>query len=156
MVELHANSSPGMALTFRDGLIRTLVWPCRGPRAIVTAILYLVLLALRAWERDFGLGFWLLGLGLGFGYWEALRMYPARLAMAGVPIEAVRRDLSQMVCTPDPGLEPETWRLPTSLPWVTPSNPRFRVTLEPGSGAVEGMFGLLLGLSGRFRAEGAG
>ena len=27
MVERHANASPGMALTFRDGLVRALLWP---------------------------------------------------------------------------------------------------------------------------------
>ena len=153
MAELHANSNPGMALTFRDGLARALVWPCRGPRAIVTAILFLVLLALRAWERDFGLGFWLLGLGLGFGYWDGLRMYPARLAMAGVPIKAVRRDLSQKGYTRVPALEPESWRLSTP-PSVTPSHPRFDVTLDPANGAVEGPWVVLRRISRRLKAAG--
>ena len=156
MVELHANSSPGMALTFRDGLIRTLVWPYRRPTEIVLAILCLGLLARSAWNRDFVPEFWLLGFATAFFYSVALAMNPARLALVGAQTEAVRRGLSQMGCTPDPGLEPETWRLQTPLPWVTPSNPRFRVTLEPGSGAVEGTFVLLFGLSRRLRAAGAG
>ena len=155
MVELHANSNPGMALTFKDGLARALVWPCRSPRAIVAAILFLVLLALRAWERDFGLGFWLLGLGLGFGYWEVLRMYPARLAMAGVPIEAVRRALSQKGYTQVAALEPESWRVPT-LPWVTPSDPRFDVTLDPANGVAAGPWAVLRQISRSLKAAGAG
>ena len=155
MVELHANSNPGMALTFRDGLARALLWPFRGPRAIVAAILFLVLLAIRAWERDFGLGFWLLGLGLGVGYLDQLRMYPARLAMAGVSIEAVRRALSQKGYTQVAALEPESWRVPT-LPWVTPSDPRFDVTLDPANGAVEGPWAVLRRISRSLKAAGAG
>jgi hypothetical protein len=142
MVELHANSNPGMALAFKGGLARALLWPFRGPRAIVAAILFLVLLAIRAWERDFGLMFWLLVPASGFGYWEVLRMYPARLAMAGAPIEAVRRDLSQKGYTRVPALEPESWRLSTP-PSVTPSHPRFDVTLDPANGAVEGPWAVL-------------
>ena len=142
MVELHANSNPGMALAFKGGLARALLWPFRGPRAIVAAILFLVLLAIRAWERDFGLGFWLLGLGLGVGYLDHLRMDPARLAMAGAPIEAVRRALSQKGYTQVAALEPESWRLSTP-PSVTPSHPRFDVTLDPANGAVEGPWAVL-------------
>ena len=156
MVELHANSNPGMALTFRDGLMRTLAWPYRRPTEIVLAILCLGLLARSAWNRDFGPEFWLLGFATAFFYSVALAMNPARLALVGAQTEAVRRALSQLGCAPVSTLEPETWRLPTPLPWVTPSNPRFRVTLEPGSGAVEGAFVLLFGLSRRVRAEGAG
>ena len=155
MVELHANSNPGMALTFKGGLARALLWPFRGPRAIVAAILFLVLLAIRAWERDFGLGFWLLGLGLGVGYLDQLRMYPARLAMAGVPIEAVRRALSQKGYTQVAALEPESWRVPT-LPWVTPSDPRFDVTLDPANGVVEGPWAVLRRISRSLKAAGAG
>ena len=142
MVELHANSNPGIALTFRGGLARALVWPFRGPRAIVSAIFFLSMLALHAWNRGFGL-WWLLGLGLGFlSYCGALRMYPARLAMAGVSIEAVRRALSQKGYTRVPALEPESWRLSTP-PSVTPSHPRFDVTLDPANGAVEGPWAVL-------------
>jgi hypothetical protein len=155
LVELHANSNPGMALTFKGGLARALLWPVRGPRAIVAAILFLVLLALRAWERDFGLGFWLLGLGLGLGYLDQLRMYPARLAMAGVPIEAIRRALSQKGYTRVLALEPESWRLSTP-PSVTPSHPRFDVTLDPANGAAEGPWVVLRRISRRLRAAGAG
>ena len=155
MVELHANSNPGMALTFKGGLARALLWPVRGPRAIVAAILFLVLLALRAWERDFGLGFWLLGLGLGLGYLDQLRMYPARLAMAGVPIEAIRRALSQKGYTRVLALEPESWRLSTP-PSVTPSHPRFDVTLDPANGAVEGPWAVLRRISRSLKAAGAG
>ena len=144
-----------MALTFRGGLMRTLAWPYRRPTEIVLAILCLGLLAHSAWNRDFGPEFWLLGLATAFFYGVALAMNPSRLALEGAQTEAVRRALSQLGCTPDPALEPETWRLPTPLPWVTPSNPRFRVTLEPGSGAVEGSLGLLLGLSRRLRTAGA-
>ena len=155
MVELHANSNPGIALTFRDGLARALLWPFRGPRAILAAILFLVLLAIRAWERDFGLMFWLLVLASGFGYWEVLRMYPARLAMAGAPIEAVRRALSQKGYTQVAALEPESWRVPT-LPWVTPSDPRFDVTLDPANGVVEGPWAVLRRISRSLKAAGAG
>ena len=137
MVELHANSNPGMALTFKGGLARALLWPFRGARDIVPAILVLILLALHAWERDFDLRFWLLGLVPLLLYLGALSSYPARLAMAGVPIEAVRRALSQKGYTQVAALEPESWRVPT-LPWVTPSDPRFDITLDPESGAVEG------------------
>jgi hypothetical protein len=87
MVELHANSNPGMALAFKGGLARTLLRPFRDPRAVVPAILLLILLALHAWERVFRLWFWLLGLvSLSLFYWGALSMYPARLAMVGVPV----------------------------------------------------------------------
>lgn len=108
-----------MALTFRDGLARSLLWPYRRPDQIVFAVLCLSLLALSAWNRDFGLGFWSLGLSSGFFYGVALLGNPARLAMAGVPIEAVRRDLSQKGYTRVPALEPESWRLSTP-PSVTP------------------------------------
>ena len=155
MVELHANSNPGMALAFKGGLARALLWPFRGPRAIVAAILFLVLLAIRAWERDFGLMFWLLVPASGFGYWEVLRMYPARLAMAGAPIEAVRRALSQKGYTQVAALEPESWRVPT-LPWVTPSDPRFDVTLDPANGVVEGPWAVLRRISRSLKAAGAG
>jgi hypothetical protein len=151
MVELHANSNPGMVLTFKGGLARALLWPGRGPRDIVAAILFLVLLAIGAWERDFGLGFWLLGLGLGVGYLDHLRMYPARLAMAGAPIEAVRRALSQKGYTQVAALEPESWRLSTP-PSVTPSHPRFDVTLDPANGVVEGPWAVLRRISRSLRA----
>ena len=142
MVELHANSNPGMVLTFKGGLARALLWPGRGPRAVVTVIALLIWLALHAWNRGFGL-WWLLGLGLGFlSYCGALRMYPARLAMAGAPIEAVRRALSQKGYTQVAALEPESWRLSTP-PSVTPSHPRFDVTLDPANGAVEGPWAVL-------------
>ena len=151
MVELHANSNPGMALTFKGGLARALLWPGRGPRAVVTVIAFLLLLALQAWDRDFGLWFWLLGLvsGLLF-YWGELSSYPARLAMAGVPIEAVRRALSQKGYTQVAALEPESWRVPT-LPWVTPSDPRFDVTLDPANGVVEGPWAVLRRISRRLK-----
>ena len=48
MVELHANSSLGMALTFRGGLARALVWPYRRPTQTLFAILCLSALALYA------------------------------------------------------------------------------------------------------------
>ena len=156
MVELHANSSPGMALTFRDGLIRTLVWPYRRPTEIVLAILCLGLLARSAWTRDFGPEFWLLGFATAFFYGVALAMNPARLALVGAQTEAARRALSQMGCTPDPGLEPQTWRLPTPLPWVTPSNPRFNLRFDSTKGRLEGAFVLLLRVSRRLKAAGAG
>jgi hypothetical protein len=140
-----------MALTFRDGLARTLLRPFRDPRAIVPAILFLILLVLHAWERDFDLRFWLLGPASGFGYWEALRMYPARLAMAGVPIEAVRRDLSQKGHTRVLALEPESWRLSTP-PSVTPSDPREDVILDPANGVVEGPWDVLRQISRRLKA----
>jgi hypothetical protein len=141
-----------MALTFRDGLARTLLRPFRDPRAIVPAILFLILLALHAWERDFRLWFWLLGLvSVSLFYWGALSMYPARLAIAGVPIEAVRRALSQKGYTQVAALEPESWRVPT-LPWVTPSDPRFDITLDPANGAVEGPWDVLRQISRRLRA----
>ena len=156
MVELHANSNPGMVLTFKGGLARALLWPGRGPRTVVTVIAFLILLALHAWERDFRLWFWLLGLvSVSLFYWGALSMYPARLAMAGVPIEAVRRALSQKGYTQVAALEPESWRVPT-LPWVTPSDPRFDVTLDPANGAVEGPWAVLRQISRRLRAAGAG
>ena len=156
MVELHANSNPGMALTFKGGLARALLWPGRGPRAVVTVIALLIWLALQAWERDFRLWFWLLGLvSVSLFYWGALSMYPARLAMAGVPIEAVRRALSQKGYTQVAALEPESWRVPT-LPWVTPSDPRFDITLDPANGVVEGPWAVLRRISRRLRAEGAG
>ena len=151
MVELHANSNPGMALTFKGGLARALLWPGRGPRAIVPAILFLILLALHAWERDFRLWFWLPGLvSVSLFYWGALSSYPARLAMAGVPIEAVRRALSQKGYTQVAALEPESWRVPT-LPWVTPSDPRFDVTLDPANGVVEGPWVVLRRISRRLK-----
>jgi hypothetical protein len=155
MVELHANSNPGMALTFRDGLARTLLRPFRDPRAIVPAILFLILLALHAWERDFDLRFWLLGLVPLLFYLGALSMYPARLAIAGVPIEAVRRVLSQKGYTQVAALEPESWRVPT-LPWITPSDPREDVILDPESGAVEGPWDVLRQISRRLKTAGAG
>ena len=106
--------------------------------------------------RSFGdLMFWLLGAASGYGYWGALSMYPARLAMAGVPVEAVRRDLSQKGYTRVSALEPESWRLSTP-PSVTPSDPRFDVTLDPANGAVEGPWVLLRRISRRLKAAGAG
>ena len=135
MVELHANSSPGMALTFRDGLLRTLVWPYRRPTEIVLAILCLGLLARSAWNRDFGLDFWLLGFATAFFYSVALAMNPARPALVGVQTEAARRALSQRGCTPVPGLEPETWRPPTPLPWLAPSTQPLNVRYDPTNGS---------------------
>ncbi len=155
MVELQANSSSGMVLTFKGGLARALLWPFRGPRDIVIVILLISMLALHAWERDFDLRFWLLGLVPLLFYLGALSMYPARLAIAGVPIEAVRRVLSQKGYTQVAALEPESWRVPT-LPWVTPSDPRFDVTLEPANGAVEGPWADLRRISRRLKAAGAG
>jgi hypothetical protein len=94
LVELHAKLNSGMSLTFRGGLVRALVWPWRRPKDIVVAILFLALLALHAWERDFGLGFWLLlGLAFGLGCLAQLRINPARLDLAGVPVETARRTL---------------------------------------------------------------
>ena len=142
MVELHANSNPGMALTFKGGLARALLWPGRGPRAVVTVIALLIWLALQAWDRDFGLWFWLLGLVPLLFYLGALSSYPARLAMAGVSVEAIRRALSQKGYTQVAALEPESWRLSTP-PSVTPSHPRFDVTLDPANGAVEGPWAVL-------------
>ena len=155
MVELHANANPGMALTFKGGLARALLRPLRDPRAIAPAILFLSGLALKVWDRDFGLDFWFLGLGLGLGYWEALRMYPARLVMAGVPIEDVRRALSQKGYTRVFALELESWRVPT-LPWVTPSDPRFDVTLDPANGVAAGPWAVLRQISRSLKAAGAG
>ena len=151
MVELHANSNPGMALTFKGGLARALLWPGRGPRAVVTVIALLIWLALQAWDRDFGLWFWLLGLVPLLFYLGALSSYPARLAMAGVSVEAIRRALSQKGYTQVAALEPESWRVPT-LPWVTPSDPRFDVTLDPANGAVEGPWAVLRQISRSLRA----
>lgn len=156
MVELHANSNPGMALTFRGGLIRTLVWPYRRPTEIVLAILCLGLLARSAWNRDFGPEFWLLGFATAFFYSVALAMNPARLALVGAQTEAARRALSQLGCAPVSTLEPETWRLPTPLPWVTPSNPRFNVRFDSTKGRLEGAFVFLLRVSRRLKAAGAG
>ena len=155
MVELHANSNPGMALTFKGGLARALLWPGRGPRAVVTVIALLIWLALQAWDRDFGLWFWLLGLVPLLFYLGALSSYPARLAMAGVSVEAIRRALSQKGYTQVAALEPESWRVPT-LPWVTPSDPREDVTLDPANGVVEGPWDVLRQISRRLRAAGAG
>ena len=155
MVELHANSNPGMALTFKGGLARALLWPGRGPRAVVTVIALLIWLALQAWDRDFGLWFWLLGLVPLLFYLGALSSYPARLAVAGVPIEAVRRALSQKGYTQVAALEPESWRLSTP-PSVTPSHPRFDVTLDPANGAVEGPWAVLRRIYRRLKAAGAG
>ena len=155
MVELHANSNPGMALTFKGGLARALLWPGRGPRAVVTVIALLIWLALHAWDRDFGLWFWLLGLVPLLFYLGALSSYPARLAMAGVSVEAIRRALSQKGYTQVAALEPESWRVPT-LPWVTPSDPRFDVTLDPANGAVEGPWAVLRRISRSLKAAGAG
>ena len=154
MAELHALANPRIALTFRDGLAWSLFWPYRRPDQIVFAVLCLSLLALSAWNRDFGLGFWSLGLSSGFFYGVALLGNPARLTLSGVPTEAVRRGLSEGGCTPVPALEPKTWRLPAP-PWVRPSNPLFKVTLDPESGVVEGPFSLLLGTSRRLKAAGA-
>jgi hypothetical protein len=154
MVELHANSNLGMALTFKGGLARALLRPFRDPRAIVPAILFLIWLALHAWERDFDLRFWLAGLVPLLLYLGALSMCPARLAMAGVPIEAVRRALSQKGYTQVAALEPESWRVPT-LPWVTPSDPRFDITLDPANGAVEGPWAVLRQISRRLKTAGA-
>ena len=151
MVELHANSNPAMALTFRGGLARALLWPGRGPRAVVTVIALIVWLALQAWARDFGLWFWLLGLVPLLLYLGALSMYPARLAMAGVPIEAVRGALSQLGYTPVSELDAESWRVP-AVPWVTPSDPRYNVTLDPANGAVEGPWAVLRRISRNLRA----
>ena len=151
MVELHANSNPGMALTFKGGLARALLWPGRGPRAVVTVFALLIWLALQAWDRDFGLWFWLLGLVPLLFYLCALSSYPARLAMAGVSVEAIRRALSQKGYTQVAALEPESWRVPT-LPWVTPSDPRFDVTLDPANGAVEGPWAVLRQISRSLRA----
>ena len=151
MVELHSNSNPGMALTFKDGLARALLWPFRGPRDIVFVILLISMLALHAWERDFRLWFWLLSLVPLLLYLGALSMYPARLAMAGVPIEAVRGALSQLGYTPVSGLDAGSWRVPTA-PWVTPSHPRFDVTLDPANGAVEGPWAVLRRISRRLKA----
>jgi hypothetical protein len=156
MVEVHAKSAPETSLTFKGGLARALLWPGRGPRSVVTVIAFLSLLAVQAWDRDLGLWFWILGLVSGLLlYWDALRMYPALLDMTGEPTEAVRRTLSQMGYTPVAALEPESWRVPT-LPWVTPSNPRFDVTLDPESGAVEGPWFVLRRISRRLRAAGVG
>jgi hypothetical protein len=151
MVELHANSNLGMALTFKGGLARALLWPGRGPRAVVTVIALLIWLALQAWDRDFGLWFWLLGLVPLLFYLGALSSYPARLAMAGVSIEAVRFALSQKGYTQVAALEPESWRVPT-LPWITPSDPRFDVTLDPANGVVEGPWAVLRQISRSLRA----
>lgn len=118
----------------------------------MAAIAILFLLALRAWERDFGWRFWiLLGVAVGVGYLGQLRMYPARLAMAGAPIEAARRALSQWGYTRVPALEPETWRLATP-PGMTPSHPRFDVTFDPENRAVEGPWVVLLRISRRLKA----
>ncbi|MCA3757942.1 MAG: hypothetical protein IM669_10525 [Phenylobacterium sp.] len=155
MVELHANSNRGMALTFKGGLARALLWPGRGPRAVVTVIALLIWLALQAWDRDFGLWFWLLGLVPLLFYLGALSSYPARLAMAGVSVEAIRRALSQKGYTQVAALEPESWRVPT-LPWVTPSDPRFDVTLDPANGVVEGPWAVLRRISRSLKAAGAG
>lgn len=152
MVEVHAKSAPETSLTFKGGLARALLWPFRRSTEIVFAILCLGTLALFAWNRDFGSGFWILGLASGFFYSVALFMNPGRLAMAGLPTEAVRRALSELGCTPAPVAEPETWRLPTPLPWVTPANPRFKVTIDPVNGEVDGTFIFLLGLSRRLNA----
>ncbi len=152
MVEVHAKSAPETSLTFKGGLARTLLWPYRRPTEIVFAILCLGTLALFAWNRDFDRGFWLLGLASGFFYCVALFMNPARLAMAGVPTEAVRRVLSECDCKLAPASEPETWRLQTAPPWVKPSDPRFNVTLDPRAGAIEGAFAFLLRISRRLRA----
>lgn len=64
--------------------------------------LSLGLLAHSVWNSDFGPGFWLLGLATAFFYGVALAMNPARLALEGVPTEAVRRALSQLVCSGAP------------------------------------------------------
>jgi hypothetical protein len=144
-----------MVLTFNGGLARALLWPFRSPRAIVCAILFLSMLARYTWNRDFGLMLWLLVPASGFGYWDVLRMYPARLAMAGVPIEAVRRALSQKGYTRVLALEPESWRLSTP-PSVTPSHPRFDITLDPANGAAEGPWDVLRQISRRLKTAGAG
>ena len=155
MVELHANSNPGMVLTFKGGLARALLWPGRGPRAVVTVFALLIWLALQAWDRDFGLWFWLLGLVPLLFYLGALSSYPARLAMAGVSVEAIRRALSQKGYTQVAALEPESWRVPT-LPWVTPSDPRFDVTLDPANGVAAGPWAVLRQISRSLKAAGAG
>jgi hypothetical protein len=122
----------------------------------MVAITFIFFLALRAWERDFGWQFWLpLGFAVGVGYPDQLRMYPARLTMAGVPIEAARRALSQWGYTRVPALEPETWRLATPAS-VPPSHPRFDITLDPENGVVEGPWAVLRRISRRLRAAGAG
>ena len=156
MVEVHAKSGLEASLTFKGGLARTLLWPYRRPTEIVFAILYLSLLARYAWNRDFGSGFWILGLASGFFYCVALFMNPGRLAMAGVPTEAVRRALSECDCQLAPASEPETWRPQTAPHWVKPSDPRFNVTLDPKAGAIEGAFALLLRISRRLKTAGAG
>jgi hypothetical protein len=156
MVEVHAKSVPEASLTFKGGLARTLLWPYRRPTEIVFAILCLGTLARYAWSRDFGSGFWILGLASGFFYCVALFMNPGRLAISGVPTEAIRRVLSELGCTPAPVAEPETWRLQTAPPWVKPSDPRFNVTLDPKAGAIEGTFALLLRMSRRLKAARAG
>ena len=74
---------------------------------------------------------------------------------AGVSVEAIRRALSQKGYTQVAALEPESWRVPT-LPWVTPSDPREDVTLDPANGVVEGPWDVLRQISRRLRAAGAG
>lgn len=156
MAELHANSNPGMALTFRDGLARALVWPYRGPTQTLFAILCLSALALYAWDREFNLGFWLLCVASGIVHAMALLGLPGRLEMQAAQPEAVRRVLFEAGCTSVSGSEPETWRLQTAPPWVTPSNPRFNLRFDSTKGRLEGAFVFLLRVSRRLKAAGAG
>ncbi|MCA3756862.1 MAG: hypothetical protein IM669_04985 [Phenylobacterium sp.] len=156
MVELHASSNPAMELTFRDGLVRALVWPYRRPTQTLFAILCLSALALYAWDREFSLRFWLLCVASGIFHAMALLGLPGRLEMQAAQPEAVRRVLFEAGCTSVSGSEPKTWRLQTAPPWVKPSNSRFNVLFDHAKGRLEGDFVFLLRVSRNLRAAGAG
>jgi hypothetical protein len=156
MVELHANSNPGMVLTFKGGLARAFLWPYRRPTQTLFAILCLSALALYAWDGEFSLGFWLLCVASGIFHAMALLGLPGRLEMQAAQTEAVRRVLFEAGCTSVSGSEPEIWRLQTAPPWVKPSNSRFNVLFDPAKGRLEGAFVFLLRVSRRLKAAGAG
>ena len=87
-------------------------------------------------------------------YAMALTSAPSRLTVRGIDPASVRRTLEGMSCAPINNLEPETWVLPAPS-WVKPTDPSFRVTFRP-NGEVEGPWVVLLRISRRLRAAGAG
>jgi len=154
MVELHANSNPGMALTFRDGLARTLLRPHRRPGQVAIALTFVVILADFAQKPDFGSSFWALCYSGSVFYVLARLSLPCRLTISGVPPANMTSVLTALGCTRVQGSEPQTWRVLLAPAGVKLHDIRFNLVFNPAEGALVGTFGNLIMISRRLRSRG--
>jgi hypothetical protein len=141
-----------MALTFKGGLARALLWPHRRPGQVAIALTFVVILADFAQKPDFASGFWALCYSGSVFYVLALLSLPCRLTISGVPPANMTSVLTALGCTRVPGSEPQTWRVQLAPAGVKPHDIRFNLVFNPAEGALEGTFGNLIMTSRRLKA----